>query len=126
MNDVIARLRQSKKGCDQAAYQHGRNIGCRWAQKYAAYDELHRLANHFDYLPPLEAEMLFAPMARCYSGAQLLHAIIIGVKEPEGEKSEWFWDAALGNDSSKANHPEFLRGFVEGALDVWTEVNGEL
>ena len=46
----------------------------------------------------------------------------------EGDRSvaEEFWERQLGDQASLAHEPIFVKGFVEGALDLWDQVKDEL
>ena len=37
-----------------------------------------------------------------------------------------FWEKALGDDAERIKDGDFLRGFGEGAIEVWNEVSNEL
>ncbi len=50
--------------------------------------------------------------------------------DPEWEESlaaaEEFWEQRLGDEVRVADDPQFVRGFVEGALELWREVKDKL
>ena len=129
MTDVIARLRGSKTKTDDDNYKSGFQLGQEWAKDTAEYSQLRNLAecrshhnsNHpYDWDWYLNQEDIRGELA----------AKIISV--PEGEEFHWrdeiqeFWETALSEDQTFRHQPGVLKGFCDGALDVYDQVVDKL
>lgn len=129
MKKVIERIRQSKKGYEELMYQEGELAGQRWAKDKADFIELKRLADHVSWLPPCGFEDMIRPQDDVFTGANSVCDVIKGYVYPQyvpSEDVDLFWMGDAQASSEMMDHPEFLRGFVEGALSIWNQVNGEL
>ena len=123
MSDVIERLRTSKRQAESEDYQHGWNLGQEWAEKYASAPELIRLEKW-------SSEPIYAvdEMCNAFTADELL-AFSIHPEDQTRSGAKVFWECAIGPDElsqEKLSLPEFLRGFVEGAIDVWDKVKNQI
>ncbi len=59
--------------------------------------------------------------------AEFLHMEIAGLRSPDRAEASDFFESAVGEEAiaSVANR-EYLRGFAEGAIDIWRQVRGEI
>ena len=124
--DVVRRLRAQQEADDVA---EGRAAGRAWAARLAKPKELRRLAAYCD---TCERDGLAwwdvdypgwpAPFG---AADHLVFAI-----RPEGKDDRdapgQFWREVLGEDEGRVNDRYFLRGFGEGAAELWDGVKDEL
>jgi hypothetical protein len=111
-DDVIARMKAKAALEEKQEYEAGLEAGRIWAREDASPKELRRLeaAGHAE-----NAERL----------AQTIWPEIGRQKFPV--TSEDFWNKALGEDNvARADDADFLRGFEDGALEVWAHVKHSL
>jgi hypothetical protein len=128
MKEVAMRLRVSKRKNEAVQYQEGFEVGRRWAMNQAEADELERLADlHLHAQTIREWQTLFYEYRNdASSAAERLAKVILGEDgEPGRAEAREFWENVLGKREA-AVPSEFVRGFAEGALEVWDEVQGEL
>jgi hypothetical protein len=126
MDDVITRLRASKRRAESEQYEKGETVGREWAEEYAEADELIHLERWYGQLGR-DADAVFGEPDNNGPAAS---ALVAWGACPENDES-WpaaqdFWEQALGDDTSAADDPQFVRGFVEGALGLWNRVKHKL
>jgi hypothetical protein len=134
MDDVISRLRASKRHSDSEAFKIGFEAGQEWAKSTAEARELERLADFAERLSnsrECDADYFFSDQnASAFSTAELLHSEFAAGHDIDRAEAAEFWEHTVGskvNDHAKwLGDNQFLRGFVEGALAIWDEVCGEL
>ena len=126
MNDVIARLRASKRRSDDAQYQAGAQAGRTWAEQQAEAEELQRLED-WKARCSWEWDRLFERgVSTAYSPGELMVFEIQPESDENRSVAEEFWEMELGDDTSLAHDPMFVKGFVEGALALWEQVKDRL
>jgi hypothetical protein len=111
--DLISRYRAAKKTVDEQAYADGAKAGREWATDADSlpYEELSKLAGNRAMLSDSYDDMCF--ITSLFVGD---HGVISA-----------FWESAVGDEWLEyVFNPEFLRGFCEGALEVWDEVSPHL
>jgi hypothetical protein len=125
MNDVIQRLRKSKIESEGETFKEGRDAGKSWVENNAEVPELKRLdryhaENHRDawYLCTVESD--------AFSAAEHLARAITGDNDLDRSGMREFWQGVLGDDEEKIHDDDFLKGFVDGAMELWSEVEGKL
>ncbi len=128
---TINRLRASKQECEAADYQCGCELGKRWAKKAAKASELQLLEQLRDELeaqPQYGWDDYFESQENAVYGTdeELFFAL-----HPEDDKdrqgAKEFWESAVGNLLQQAAFSgSLLKGFAEGALEVWLSVQDEL
>ncbi len=136
MEDVIARLRASKAESDSKLYRDGFKLGESWARDHASVAELKQLAKLRDSVDDSDWEGQFHTQeGDAFSAADHLAFTIINEDGELGrgsycgrEDSTQFWERATGLDQYDSNlsDDEFLKGFAEGALDVWDQVKSQI
>ena len=125
MDTVIARLRASKIQGASAFQKEGHVIGIGWAKEHAEFDELQRLAR-------LDADEFFGSDwggDGAYAAAEVLVFKIAGTDDYDRSAATDFWESLLGDDAdaeTRLASLDFLRGFVEGAVELFEQVEGEL
>ena len=116
--DLIAAYKAAKQDADLQSYSDGTEAGREWATaEPVPYSELRNLAAFSSDLDYDEPENLAWIMAGRENGAGTVNA-----GDFYGTSKE-LWESALGDNwLNLICDPEFLRGFCEGALEVWAEV----
>lgn len=129
MDDVIARLRKSKQETASDRYKEGVAIGEEWVKDHAEASELQRLEREWEASKRTADERLWLETHEnsAYTAAELLPNAIRG----QGERTDRdlaveFWATLLGDDTEATDDPDFLRGFIEGALELWQSVKTKL
>jgi hypothetical protein len=127
MSDAIERLRGSKRKSDTAEYKEGEAAGRDWAMHTAEAAQLERLRVYLDTFLGHDEVLLFDPVASAYSGAEVIYFSIDPECGEDRDSADGFWTMALGEtETEQTIQPESVRGFVQGALDVWNEVRTQL
>jgi hypothetical protein len=125
MKDVIARLKASKARTNEGDRLRGREKGRAWASDQAEAVELERLdewtGGRFDSHGSW-ADFLMEPR-RDNDAYGPDHGLAEAISSQDGDE---FWGSVLGDDDSDRYLNAFLVGFVEGAIEVWGEVKGQL
>jgi hypothetical protein len=124
MDEVITRLKAAAELEDKEEYQAGFLAGQEWAMSTAKPKELRRVSDYignyhaspFDWWEADAAEDCFAfevwPNRKNRTGKH--------------QASDEFWEEALGDDAHRVGDVDFLRGFGEGAVDIWEKVADKL
>ena len=112
---TIERLRASRQKSEEKAGEAGEDDGRKWASNTAEAEELSRLEGLYD---PHNWDITDGlPEARdVYYG---MHS------EDDGDwqSADEFWENVADLKTiAPINHCAYVRGFVEGALEVWEEV----
>ncbi|MHB9005273.1 MAG: hypothetical protein ACYC6C_14710 [Coriobacteriia bacterium] len=114
MDDVVERLRASKRESGSALYKEGHELGSAWAKDYAEANELKNLDR------ASESPINFNDSEALYMAIQPWNA-----DYREGERD--FWETVVGESRlDDVEEPDFLRGLVDGALEVWRAVKDKL
>lgn len=128
MDDVVTRLRASKHRVEDEHYHEGEKAGREWAEAYAEADELAnlerwqaRLGHDFDVIFSDDLTWRSA-----YSSAELVAFAAWPEKDEDRSAAEMFWEEALGDDAKLADDAQFVKGFVQGAIELWDQVKDKL
>jgi hypothetical protein len=123
MKDVITRLRASKRRVEDEHYHQGEKAGREWGESDAEVDELANLQRWYARLGR-DVDAVFGDDAwgRAYSSAELIAFAAWPERDGDRSAAEEFWNQCLGDDANLADDPQFVKGFVEGALELWDEV----
>ncbi len=126
MKEVAMRLRASKRKSETEQYNEGFEAGKTWAMNQAEADELERLVDLREK-NITNWDVLFDQYdSNAYSVAEQMAFTILGKDaEPGRPEAREFWERAIGEDAV-SSPPELVRGFIEGALQVWEEVADDL
>jgi hypothetical protein len=124
MKEVIDRLRASMQKHESEQYNEGHAAGQEWAKNKAEAGELILLERWRDSCGPHDWQDCFVTDERsAYSAAE--HFVFRIRPECDGEREAVsdFWE-----QRGREDHPqdEFVRGFAEGALEVWDDVKDQL
>jgi hypothetical protein len=128
MTEVVSRLRASLRKNELQSFRDGYAAGTEWAKNRAEAMQLKRLHDWRKEIQTGEKIPLnefFIPSQP--SVISLLTAKkIVGNQNFGQEAAEAFWENALGKDSCHQLDRDFLRGFVEGAADIWASVRRQV
>jgi hypothetical protein len=126
MNDVVERLRSSLRDQQGVSFNEGYQAGEKWAEltatavqlkQLAEFQEIKRTKSHAEW------EDWFWPKGKHQPWRILVGVIKDGkVVEVHPMNAKMFWNNVLGNESIQPNDGDYLRGFVEGAVDLWIRV----
>jgi hypothetical protein len=122
-DEVVQRLRASKLEYDEQQFQFGREAGCEWASKLASAEDLVRLSDFRD--STRDWVSAFEPNGQPpYKVAEwfVLHVLNAARKIAP----EQFWENFRDSEETGKVYPLFVRGFAEGALEVWDAVKAQL
>ncbi len=127
--EVIERLRQSKRKGDDARKAEGREAGRQWAMEVAEARDLEMLASYLEQLDGNRELWYFftsVPDNSVYVPAESIAFELL----PEGSRRDdchEFWEQAMGDGYEKLmNDLPYLEGFVRGAVELWEEVKDKL
>lgn len=125
---VIARLRDSRDSFERAEYREGFEQGQKWVtgdhEHVATYHELERIENWRISLDKAEWFRMFTGDAR---DPEPIFVQLVRPDEDNSQDSSEFWNDILDDpDGTRLPDRQWLRGFIEGALSVWSEIKGQL
>jgi hypothetical protein len=131
MEDVIARLKASKQKSGGKLFAAGQKLGYAWARDVASARQLARLGSFCEqcgFQGPRWESQFARRDSGAFNAADRLAFVILGDVGNRRQESTVFWDEAIGLDQYKSDltNAEFLRGFAEGALDVWEQVESKI
>ena len=120
MNDVVERLRASKREAENSEYTSGHETGETWAKKEATARHLQRLAKWHNGIDN-DQWREFSEWDSKEDVANALYYEIEPEMQGDDVSAKDFWDHYVDVEGV-----DYLRGFVEGALSVWEAVKKEL
>jgi hypothetical protein len=107
LTDACERLKQSRNDCESLARSRGVKCGRLWAQHEASWDKLEELSR--------------------YDGGYTM----LGLQEQLDDADRMCWEFAkelFGEDDYRAamHNSSMIRGFIDGALNVWHQVSAKM
>ena len=127
MAPVIERLWASKQRIDAEQAEQGEEVGREWARDHAEADELERLSKFSDGIEREQGgwDGLFhmSDGQSAYGPSEIVAFAILGDDGDRSAASD-FWEAQTGHDRVPLN--AFVKGFVDGALEVWGDVKDKI
>ena len=118
MKAAIERLRSSKEIYAAAAAERGKSAGTAWARDTAEYGELKALAENW--------ERSGSCVATDALGAPGVFLKLIGADADRRAVDDLWINLGMEPRDSDKYAAGWWNGFVEGALEVWGEVEGKL
>jgi hypothetical protein len=128
LDDVIKRMREVKKGLRP----QGNAAGQKWARCDAHPAQLRLLATTVSIYPGSIKDLLndwskYLEITADWSAAEKLCELLVNYTLPErvdhDPLSVTFWRRVLGEGLCQwVTEPDFLQGFIEGALTTWEQV----
>jgi len=128
MADVIDRLRASQQKKASQMYKDGFRAGREWAEDYAEVGQLERL----DSLQSDAGNDWELRFCEAYTGAfcvaERLAMSLADDDDAGRDEAKQFWKRAVIDEllETAYTQEEFVRGFAEGALDLWRTVKTKL
>lgn len=128
MNDVVERLRASIRSEEGEQFKLGYETGTKWAEHQATAAQLARLeafqvqtkaksqAEWQNWFRLSHSHKPWAEIVRVIAGDQNLRTLNV----------QKFWVSVAGEKNQLPNAEDFLRGFAEGAVDLWVRVQEQL
>ena len=123
MDAVIARLKAAAELEDDEDHKEGLKCGQEWAKNEATPKQLRRLhktLSHQDF-----AQIFHSWIRDGAIGVSLQEVIDTAPKDFQ-EKHSDFWEVILGENWESIEEPDFARGFIDGAMEVWEAVSDKL
>ena len=121
MDDVIQRLRESRLKLEKADYHDGKEAGVRWAKHNAEARDLMTLDKlYIDNQWNDDWRDFFTTEGGDSAAVRLVEKIYGDEVEADD-----FWSFVI-NDWQRAATDDWVRGFADGALELWDEVKGSL
>jgi hypothetical protein len=122
MTDVVNRLRASKQKLENKQYQDGYAAGREWAKDTAEAQELINLEYNRDQLAEAWDDWWQSPPRP--ASWRFLACLAKGNYHGSNSDVRSFWEHHGFEEDEPAT--DFVRGFAEGALSVWSEVKDQL
>ncbi len=129
MNDVVERLRATLRNESSDAFNEGYEAGTKWAENTATAAELKRLESFQKTMRARSGRdwgEWFRSKGNHLPWLELVKVIQNNknLRPPTGASA--FWKTVRGESSQYSTDGDFLRGFVVGAVDLWTRVQEQL
>lgn len=127
MNDVVSRLRASKLQSSCKTYLEGFHFGEEWAKNAAEASDLQQLSKLYDEWSEETAmggwEGYFLEDTP-WNHRGLAGNVFDGIFGAYANSDEFsFWQEVFGDDPTYyLSDPQAVKGFAEGALKIWREV----
>jgi hypothetical protein len=124
MSDVIQRLRASTHASNDQEFNSGFSAGQQWAEREAAASDLKRL-DGFHFQARHDWSTFFDSNAgsSAYTTAERLYTVFNPDADPRDAGE--FWCPIVG-EGKEHESDQWVRGFAEGALNVWWKVKDQL
>ena len=123
LQDVIDRLRASKRATESAWARQGREDGDIWARNSAEAHELQALSNLVEHVGDDIRE------GEAFHIARRIAATVAGRPVGDLDRSDVteFWERVSGDNYQDAiRSVEYLASFLEGVVELWNEVADQL
>jgi hypothetical protein len=128
--DVVKRLKALQGQGDEEEYKAGKDAGREWAERVAKPKELKRLAGYIEQFARNSVSWWDVDYPGWNAPWGATGSFVLAIwpsRENDRDAPDEFWETALGEDAkNRIDDADFFRGFGEGALEVWQEVEGEL
>jgi hypothetical protein len=123
--DAVARLRASRLESEEADYRAGHDAGRVWALNRATYPELQRAAE-------LDTDLSDLQGGGGFRTSDYVAFAVRGIDLQDGymdamDSANIFWEeAGFSSAAVDAKGEDFLRGFLDGAGEIWQAVRAQL
>jgi len=123
---AIERLRASKQQADARDAELGADVGREWAKGQAEADDLERLSGFRRGIRDLEWDDFFCMPdgSSAYGPEEIVFFAMVGNDDNDRNAASDFWEMVTGRDQTPRS--AFVRGFVEGAVEIWDEVKDQI
>lgn len=127
MNETITRLRASQRKHADEQYRSGYTDGERWAKDEAEAPELERLLSCRRMGTAQDWASYFADdETSAYSPGERIYFTIAPDEDKNRDAAAEFWEHVSGSRGALMGDGSYVRGFWEGALDVWVKIKDKL
>jgi hypothetical protein len=127
--EVVQRLKAAQEKEDQMERDEGKAAGRKWAERTATPKELRRVAEYIDRCEQDNTpwhDVDFPGWMAPFGATDYFVFAIRPQDKDDRDAPGQFWEEALGDDAHRIEDSDFLRGFGEGAVEVWNEVSAQL
>ena len=123
MSNAIRRLSESKVQVEKLEHDNGVEAGRCWVDQSADYSEVRNLSDWWDSTSEYDRELQLTTLETdAFGASHLLACVIRGNDKCDRRDSDEFWDSAIGESNQQRNSDQFVRGFAEGAYEVWNQL----
>jgi len=129
MEKLIQRLRDSKAQSESEGRTEGMAAGRLWATDTASHRELSNLSVWWNENSKQERDEILTSRDDGQPVWELVATAILGTHAFSRGECQEFWDIATGNGDDTDHLPHrdgFVRGFTEGAVEVWYSVADQI
>jgi hypothetical protein len=125
--DVIRRMKAAGVEESEQEKAEGVAAGRAWAEREATPGELRRLQRYCDSIGNDWWQIIGRDDTSAYSPGELIYFGFHPGDDKDRDAAEAFWESAIGEGyEGRMTDGDFLDGFVDGALAVWSEVRDKL
>jgi hypothetical protein len=124
MKDVVERLRASKRSGEAQSYKEGEVAGREWAKQEAEAGDLERLDRVRAERGLDWGKLFHDPGTFALPATQWVYFHMYPENRGDRSAVKEFWESALGDEREVDDL--FVKGFCDGALEVWAEVRDQL
>jgi hypothetical protein len=128
MTEVVERLRATLRNEEGKDFSHGYELGRKWAENAASATELKRMEK-FQETSKTKSKQdwdtWFWPRGTHHPW-RILVGVIRNEKDVHPMTAQAFWQDIVAGSSVTSVDGDFLRGFVQGAVDLWAQVKSQL
>ncbi|HJN12610.1 MAG TPA: hypothetical protein QF564_28270 [Pirellulaceae bacterium] len=134
LDDLISRVRSSKKQTTDQKYRQGVELGEKWATGYFGYEDFLRLDDFVTSRTEDDWKELANTKGSQKISARLLRTLDSGGTLSEAAKGNWMSDVPhvsevgvqRGRSQDLRNSIPFLRGYCDGAMKIWSQIKKEI
>ena len=128
MSDVVTRLRTSKNRLSGKRYDQGFADGKTWAAETAEAEQLERLATVQVKSGNDWGRLFDSGEGNAYGACERLFFMVNPDDKGDRHAAAAFWEVVAGDDHKTLAQDSdgYVRGFSDGALAVWGEVEDQL
>jgi hypothetical protein len=127
--EIVKRLQATQEEDARQDYEAGKQAGQEWAGRQATAKQLKRAAQWVSSFDNATVDWwdIASPAWSAPFGPtdRFVFAVWPDRKDDKGAPAE-FWKRVLGAAADRVADSDFFHGFVEGALELWEQVEAEL
>jgi|GEM_PF-3946631 len=134
LDDLISRVRVSKKHTTDEKYRRGVELGKKWVTVSFGHEDFLRLEEFVTSQTEDDWKDLTNTKGSQKISARLLRMLDSGGTLSEGAKSNWMADVPhisevgvpRGSSQDLRNSIPFLRGYCAGAMEIWSQIKDKI
>jgi hypothetical protein len=127
--EIVKRLQATQEDDARQDYEAGKQAGQAWAGRQATAKQLKRAAqwvSSFDNAPVVWWDVASPAWNAPFGPTDHFVFAVWQDRRDDKDAPAEFWQRALGAEADRVADGDYFRGFVEGAVELWEEVEGEL